>query len=221
MAQPGFYRLAYDFWRRSLPRYKRLEPGVRVLECGIGPGHLFRLLGRWFPAARCYGLDVDQQAIRRARQAGSPTHLLLVAAAEFLPFRDRSFDIVLALHLVEHLRRPELFLGEAARVLGPGGILALATPNPAGLGARIMGERWRSWRPEHVTLKSPEKWRQTLRSRGFSVLKDGTTGLSGVPVFRKFPLALLSWVPLFWFGFFPWQQGEAYVAIARKSGQPG
>ncbi len=207
-------RLIYDYWRRTLPNYGISEEGVAVLECGIGPGHLLRLMEGWFPKASLFGLDIDPSTLSRIGQ--SKERMLLAASAEMLPFPEQRFDFVISLHMIEHLQRPEDFLRETARVLRPGGILVLATPNPEGLGARLQGPRWCGWHPEHISLKLPAGWRQILAQNGFAVLKDGTTGLSGIPIFRKLPLAMLNWGPLFCFGFFSWNHGEAYISVSKK-----
>jgi 2-polyprenyl-3-methyl-5-hydroxy-6-metoxy-1,4-benzoquinol methylase len=208
-------RLTYDIWKRTLPRYGNVKKGALVLECGIGPGNLLSLMSKWFPEAKLYGLDIDFQLIRQARQANNNKGLL-TASAEALPFQEGTFDLVVSLHMVEHLPDPENFLAETSRVLRPGGILAIATPNPEGIGASIMGSRWGGWCDDHISLKSPEKWREMIIGHGFSVLSAGTTGISGIPAFRRFPLAIFNWGPLFLFGFFPWRHGEAYICIARK-----
>jgi SAM-dependent methyltransferase len=214
-----YLRLTYDFWRRTLPKYGISAGDVTVLECGIGPGHLFRLMEGWFPQASFFGLDADPHTLYEVRQK-NPQKLLVAASAETLPFPEKRFDFIISLHMVEHLHRPDEFLKEAVRVLRPDGILVLATPNPHGLGAKIMKSRWDSWIPEHISLQPPRKWRQLLTDNGFKILRNGTTGLSGIPVFRKLPLAIFNWVPLFAFGYFPWDYGEAYTCIACKEGGP-
>lgn len=118
--------------------------------------------------------------------------------------------------MVEHLKEPERFIREAGRVLRRRGILIFATPNPAGIAARLMGKRWSGWIPEHISLYPPPKWRDILAKHDFMILRHGTTGLSGIPAFRKFPLALLNWGLLFLFGFFSWRYGEAYMCISKK-----
>jgi SAM-dependent methyltransferase len=45
-------------------------------------------------------------------------------------------------HVIEHLRDPWALVSAAAAVLEPGGLLALSTPNPESLGARVLGRRW-------------------------------------------------------------------------------
>ncbi len=210
-----FTRLTYDYWRRTLPSFGISKRGVAVLECGIGQGALLRLMELWFPQAFLYGLDIDPGTLSKIRKS-SPQTRLLAASAETLPFPEQRFDVIISLHMIEHLNRPEDFLRETARVLRPEGILVLATPNPQGLGAKVMKSRWSSLIPDHVSLKPPHKWRELLIANGFEILSDGTTGLSGIPMFRKLPLSLLNWGPLFLFGFFPWRHGEAYICLSQK-----
>jgi ubiquinone/menaquinone biosynthesis C-methylase UbiE len=94
---------------------------ILQVECGGGEGALF--LAREFPSARVRGVDRSAEAIR---QAGSRVGLAPEGRIAFkhgaprsLPFPDDHFDLLAALDA-----RPSP--GEAARVLRPGGFLALA-----------------------------------------------------------------------------------------------
>jgi hypothetical protein len=68
-----------------------------------------------------------------------------------------------------------------------------------------------------VSLRPPDAWRAAIEAAGFRVQRDGTTGLTGLPLFHHTPLALLNWAALFLRGFFPWRQGEAYVCLATRT----
>lgn len=211
-----YIRLTYDIWRRQLRHFAHwsAQDSIHVLECGSGPGFLLKFLERWFPKANLFGLDIDTQLINEARAQSLRAHFVQASAME-IPHSDATFDLVIALHLVEHLPQPARFFVEARRVLRREGLLVIATPNPIGIGARILGKRWAGWRDaSHVSLNPPAYWRELIRDNGFVILRDGTTGLSGIPIFRTLPLAPLNWGPLFLFGFFPWICGEAYVCIA-------
>jgi ubiquinone/menaquinone biosynthesis C-methylase UbiE len=218
MKREDYYpRLVYDYWRRHLRRYVRLQSDTVILECGTGPGNLSRLITGWFPQVKYIGLDIDAKAVREAK-GRAPRVSFVLGSAEQLPFTEASLDAIVSLHMVEHLELVEKFFQEAHRTIRPNGVLILATHNPHGIGARVMGTQWTGWIPEHISLLPPDKWRRLLDNYGFVILRDGTTGISGIPIFRKLPLALLNWGPLFLFGFFPWSQGEAYICIARKDG---
>jgi SAM-dependent methyltransferase len=79
------------------------------------------------------GGDIDMSAIYEAHQhcSSGQTHLL-VLDGQALPFKTGSFDAVISLETVEHLRRPEEFLAECKRVLRPGGLFICSTPNMDG-----------------------------------------------------------------------------------------
>lgn len=96
--------------------------GTRVLDVATGPG--------WVAAeaaergASVVGVDVAEAMIARARSA-HPGLEFRWADAHGLPFADASFDAVLGNLAVMHLSRPERAMAEFARVLRPGGRLAL------------------------------------------------------------------------------------------------
>lgn len=79
-----------------------------------------------------------------------------------------------------------------------------------------MKEKWQGFAdPTHISLNGSSFWRSLVADSGFAIARDGTTGLTGIPWLNKMPLGLIHWVPAFFFGFFPWQLGEAYICVAR------
>jgi SAM-dependent methyltransferase len=97
--------------------------GTRVLDVASGPGYV---------AAACVargavvtGLDVAQDMVALARRL-QPQLDFVQGDAEALPFDDGSFDAVVGNFVVLHLGRPEQAAAGFARVLAPGGTLALS-----------------------------------------------------------------------------------------------
>ena len=118
--------LAYEDAYASIAR-----AGVRgrVLDCGANDGSTFSTV-----APRCAltpdryaGIEWDRASVQAAQARGlAVVHGDLNQA---LPHGDASFDCVYALSVLEHLLNPCRFLGQAHRVLKPGGRLVLLTPN--------------------------------------------------------------------------------------------
>ncbi len=100
--------------------------GLRVLNLGCGTGG-FNVAAE-AAGALVSGVDVDPEAVAIARARTSSARIIR-AAAESLPFRDASFDLVHCVSTLEHVADSTRALREAARVLRPGGALYLHTPS--------------------------------------------------------------------------------------------
>jgi ubiquinone/menaquinone biosynthesis C-methylase UbiE len=212
-------RTTYRIWKRVIAKYcksvKTASSGPFLLDVGCGCGRFLYALRAWFPKATLYGLDLSTDLLDSASKRVADT-TWVQADGEQLPFADATFDIISCLQVTEHLQRPGEFLRESHRVLIPGGLLLLATPNPRGLAARILAERWQGIREDHVSLKTPNEWRHMLAETGFMILSEGTTLLSGLPLLRMFPIGIPFQAAQAVFGYFPWSLGESFMAVARK-----
>ena len=105
-------------------RYARLD-GRQVLDIGCGLGAYVANFRRFTPYA--YGMDVDAPRVHEGRRRGVDN--LLLAAAETLPFKDGSFDVIVLNEVIEHVRDDAATLREACRVLRPGGDVVIYAPN--------------------------------------------------------------------------------------------
>lgn len=131
-----------------------LQPGMRVLDVGCGPGSITVGLAELVAPAEVVGLDLQPGMVERARTLAAERHVsnarFEVASVYELPFPNGSFDAVLASGLLIGLREPVQALGELRRVLRPGGIVGL---RDADMGADIFTpvtpllEQWWTWRP--------------------------------------------------------------------------
>jgi SAM-dependent methyltransferase len=102
-----------------------------------------------------------------------------------LPFRDEAFALVLASELIEHLADGLPFLRECRRVLRPGGLLVLTTPNLWDVRRFTDPLRGRTWSgradPGHVNLYTPRRLGREMRAGGFARARVRT-----------------GWKPIFW-----------------------
>jgi SAM-dependent methyltransferase len=99
-----------------------VESGTRLLDAACGPGHIAAAAAA--KGAKPVGLDTAEGmvAVARARYAKIEFQQ---GDAERLPFGDASFDAVVAGFVVNHLPHPERALAEFARVVRPGGRVAV------------------------------------------------------------------------------------------------
>ncbi|MFF3851188.1 class I SAM-dependent methyltransferase [Streptomyces sp. NPDC002328] len=116
-----------------------LREGERVLDAGCGTGRaLTPLRAAVGPSGAVVGADLTPAMLEAAVRAGRHRDgRLLLADVSALPLRSASLDAVFGAGLVSHLARPAEDLRELARVVRPGGTLALFHPiGRAALAAR-------------------------------------------------------------------------------------
>ena len=105
--------------------------GRDVLDAGCGEGYGSRLLAKLGGARRCVGIDVDGRTIDAARAAYGDLDALQFEAGDVtrLRFEDESFDVVTCFETIEHVAAQVEAVAELARVLRPGGLLLISSPN--------------------------------------------------------------------------------------------
>lgn len=133
---PAYYdNIAFtaDAWKTE-PAYRwlheRLPAEGPLLEMGCGEAFILRSYPEL--ASRYTGVDHSPELVARNNSRYSPAKFLTLDHFRRSPFSDGAFQAVLAVWVLEHVVRPHLFLDECARLLAPGGVLLLLTPNLLG-----------------------------------------------------------------------------------------
>jgi len=125
---PGIPEENYWF-QRHVAAYRlaaSLVSGFEVLDAGCGEGYGSAMLAD--AGGTVVGVDLEPDVVEHAT-VRYPRVRFQTADLLALPFPDESFDAVVSLQVIEHLQRAREFVSECARVLRPGGLLVLSTPN--------------------------------------------------------------------------------------------
>jgi SAM-dependent methyltransferase len=133
--------------------------GRRVLDaaCGMGYGSAMLAAGG---ATEVIGVDLDESVIARVRAAAKPGTSFQVADLRELPFGDDEFDLIVSFETIEHVPDPAVVFDELSRVLKPGGLLLVSTPNR---------DVYTPGNPFHLRELTPSEFMDELSNRFSSV----------------------------------------------------
>jgi len=106
----------------------RVTADSRVLEIGFGDGYGTAMIAE--KAATVTAIDVSDETVASAKERYSDSGIdFLSYDGNTIPFEEGTFDLVVALQVIEHIQDDARFVAEAGRVLNDGGQVILTTPN--------------------------------------------------------------------------------------------
>jgi SAM-dependent methyltransferase len=174
-----------------------IDANGSLLDLGCGSGSFLAAVGR--DRRRLWGVDIAMRwllvAQKRLEEEGLAHVQLVCAAAERLPFRDRTFASVVAGDVIEHVADQAVTLAESHRVLVPGGRVFFASPNRFSLAPEPHVQVWgvgflpRSWMTPYVHWRRGVDFR-AIRTLGYAEWKrmlaqspfgGGSIGAPGLP----------------------------------------
>lgn len=165
-------RRLLEVWQHPID-WLNIPAGGVALDVGCGPGSITASLARAVGAdGLALGVDVSEPMLARAVrvQAGSQAGFLR-ADAQRLPLRDNTVDAITSIAVLQLVPDPVAALGEMARVLKPGGRIALMVPT-AGSAARL----WRLLPKAGARVFGDDEIADTLESQGFSSVRVKNAG---------------------------------------------
>lgn len=193
-------RLAY--LREVIGRHFDKDPaevrpfsGLAVLDIGCGGGLVAEPMARLGAHVTAVDASARNIAVARAHAAGQNLSIgYRATTAEQLAEEGASFDVILALEIIEHTADPASFLASCRRMLRPGGILVLSTLNrttKSFLLGIVGAEYLLRWVPRgtHDWRKflRPSELARALRSEGFELC--GLKGLVYHPTSGQWALS--------------------------------
>lgn len=151
---------------------ERLRALGPFLDIGCATGRLLAEMRRrqW----NVLGVEVCEPAARWGREQRRLDMRTGTLEESALP--TESVAVAHFSHVIEHVPDPRAFLQEVHRVVMPGGIAVIVTPDAAGFQARLFGSEWRSAIADHMHLFSFATLRRLCRSLGFTVVRKRSWG---------------------------------------------
>ena len=142
--------------------------GRRLLDFGCGAGLFLDLAHeRGFD---CYGVDLSEDSVEKARQRPSGTHAHFGSPADVPEIAAGGFDLVTMWSVLAHLATPVEDLTMLRGLLGADGALLILTVNADSLLLKAHGPAWGGFTRNHLKIYSPSNLPLLLRQAGFEAV---------------------------------------------------
>jgi len=167
--------------------------GQLILDAGCGPGTYGIMLAK--EGNEVVGIEISPDAVQVANERAKEKGVNFSARAgdlEKLPFQDNSFDICFCGWVLHHFPDVSAAVAELARVLKPGGRLALAEPNESNLAVRFsrfvedlpLLRHWilrEGWDTPNRTINKHKQYVEALAQHGIIDIKLSSCFPGGLP----------------------------------------
>lgn len=188
-------RGAFVIYALHAASYSFAEPycdGERVIDLGCGSGYGTARVAKFARAA--VGVDISAEAVAFAKQRYKSSNLSFkrIDPDARLPFDDGEFDVALSFQVIEHVTDDERYIQEAFRILRPGGVFILITPDRRN--RLFPGQKpWNRWHLREYSMQTLAK----LVGRQFHIensLRMGAPWSIARVEFRRY--RLVKWLTL-------------------------
>ena len=193
--------LTFNFKKYTLNR------NGSMLDVGCGEGrHIFGVMHE-YPMMKCFGLDMDDDSLKKAEEGYSYFESISEVGAEFikgsaysLPFPDNTFDLIVCSEVLEHLHEYNDADIEINRVLKPGGKFFASVPAfwPEKI-CWYLSKEYQNQPGGHLRIFDQKKLVHEIEDRGFKFLSS-----------EKFH-SIHS--PYWWLRFFFWKSQEKNLLV--------
>lgn len=184
--------LGQRLWhQQKLAAIKKATAGLhpkQILDIGSNSGALTAKIAKIFPRAKMIGLDIHRESVEYAKKK-YPHLKFEVADAQKLPFKNKSFDLILCLETIEHLVLPRKALREIKRRLKPNGTVIISMDS----GNFLFNFIWffwtrfgrgKVWHGSHLWRLNRQKLKKMILAEEFKIEKEISSHLGMAVTFR-------------------------------------
>jgi 2-polyprenyl-3-methyl-5-hydroxy-6-metoxy-1,4-benzoquinol methylase len=163
--------LSMDAWREKtdlcFARVSKLRGGKPGLMMDFGCGKGWLLEAARDRGWQVQGLELCPEVAKEVMERVG-THIYTGSIFD-VALPSETFDLVTMFDVIEHLEQPLEALLICHRILKPGGVLVISTPNLSGIGCRLLGARaFGMWPDEHIVYFGPAAMNRALRLARFA-----------------------------------------------------
>jgi len=164
------FRWRYILGAIQRPNLLKTTAKPKLLDVGAGNGY-FTYLARGE-----FGMDADGLEISAAEADYARDTFGIELIRGDLSVITRTYDVVTSFNVLEHVQQPGRLLDDMIKVLDPGGLLVVTTPNPTCIHRRIKGlQKWGMvCPPHHINLFTRAALQEMLTRKGFEILEYAT-----------------------------------------------
>jgi 2-polyprenyl-3-methyl-5-hydroxy-6-metoxy-1,4-benzoquinol methylase len=147
---------------KNIVSYLKKRKG-KILDVGCGHGWMLSALNnKW----KKYGVEISKFASKSASK------YCKIFNGDLKNFKEKNFDVITALHIIEHHKKPESFLKLIKKKLKNKGIFILETPDFDCAAARKFGNNFRLLKDKtHISLFSQDSLIRLVRNYGFEIIE--------------------------------------------------
>ncbi len=161
-------------YHELLDQFETYRKTNYLLDVGCGVGFFLREAKNrgW----QVYGTEYSGEGIKRCEEKGIEVRQGKLDANQF---GDISFDVITSFEVIEHINNPVEEMKEISKLLRPGGLFYVTTPNFNSISRNLLKQQWNIiGYPEHLSYYTRKTLKKLLQSSGFRHKKILTTGVS-------------------------------------------
>jgi len=163
--------------QREARGYLKYKTKGHIIDIGCGAGGFLKAArdtGWNYPE----GIEIVETIAEYARKF-FPVHTKPI---EDTYLQENHFDVARLNNVIEHLSDPKRVVSEIFRILRPGGLFVLSTPNIDSISVKMCGKKWQYFGgDDHIYLFSPETLKRMLNEAGFEIISIQTKGTHLTP----------------------------------------